>query len=98
MNKTVSGGGSSTEIKLNYSEVMSKLEEAKIALQHLTLPEPSSGQLGRNKMNYTDAWINREQNLQRLLKDYMTVVLQNLEDTKANVDSLKEQDEAITRS
>ncbi|MGE6203852.1 YwqI/YxiC family protein [Guptibacillus hwajinpoensis] len=94
---TVSGGGSSTEIKLNYSEVMTKLEEAMNAVQHLTLPEPSAGQLGRNKMNYTDAWINREQNLQRLLQDYMTVVQKNLEDTKANVDSLKEQDEAITR-
>ncbi|MBF0705397.1 YwqI/YxiC family protein [Alkalihalobacillus hwajinpoensis] len=94
----VSGGGSSTEIKLNYSEVMTKLEEAMNAVQHLTLPEPSAGQLGRNKINYTDAWINREQNLQRLLQDYMTVVQKNLEDTKANVDSLKEQDEAITRS
>ncbi|MYL62228.1 hypothetical protein GLW07_02545 [Bacillus hwajinpoensis] len=98
MYKAVSGGGSSTEIKLNYSEVMTKLEVAKNAVQHLTLPEPSTGQLGRNKMNYTDAWINREQNLQRLLKDYMTVVQKNIEDTKANVDSFKEQDEAITRS
>ncbi|MGG1688412.1 YwqI/YxiC family protein [Pseudalkalibacillus sp. NRS-1564] len=98
MYKAVSGGGSSTEIKLNYSEVMTKLEEAMSAVQHLTLPEPSGGQLGRNKMNYTDAWINREQNLQSLMKDYMTVVQKNLEDTKANVDSLKEQDEAITRS
>ncbi len=98
MYKAVSGGGSSTEIKLHYSEVIAKLEKAKNAVQHLTLPEPSSGQLGRNKLNYTDAWINREQNLQSLLKDYMTVVQKNLEDTKANVDSLKEQDEAITRS
>lgn len=98
MNKTVSDGGSSTEIKLNYSEVITKLEEAKNAVQHLTLPEPSSGQLGRNKMNFTDAWTSREQNLQSLLKEYITVVQKNLEDTKGNVDSLKEQDEAITRS
>ncbi|MGM0751804.1 MAG: DUF5344 family protein [Bacillota bacterium] len=93
-----SGGGSTQQIKLNHSEVMAKLNEALKSLERLQLKAPAQEQLGRNKLNYTDAWIQREQNIQLLLKEYIATVEKNIEDTKANVEALKQQDEAITRS
>jgi|GEM_PF-648745 aspartyl/asparaginyl beta-hydroxylase (cupin superfamily) len=93
-----SGGGSAQQIKLNHSAVMAKLNEVMHNLERLQLNPPAQEQLGRNKLNYTDAWIQREQNIQLLLKEYIATVEKNIEDTKANVEALKKQDEAITRS
>ncbi|MGM0852569.1 MAG: DUF5344 family protein [Bacillota bacterium] len=93
-----SGGGSAQQIKLNHTAVMAKLDEAINSLERLQLNPPAQEQLGRNKLNYTDAWIQREQNIQLLLKEYIATVEKNIEDTKANVEALKQQDEAITRS
>jgi hypothetical protein len=93
-----SGCLSAQQIKLNHSAVMAKLNEAINSLEQLQLNPPAQEQLGRNKLNYTDAWIQREQNIQLLLKEYIATVEKNIEDTKANVEALKQQDEAITRS
>jgi hypothetical protein len=95
---TGSGGGSGQQIKLDHSAVMAKLNEVISSLERLQLNPPAQEQLGRNKLNYTDAWIQREQNIRLLLKEYIATVEKNVEDTKANVEALKEQDEAITRS
>jgi Family of unknown function (DUF5344) len=95
---TGSGSGSGQQIKLDHSAVMAKLNEVISSLERLQLSPPAQEQLGRNKLNYTDAWIQREQNIQLLLKEYIATVEKNIEDTKANVEALKEQDEAITRS
>ncbi|RIW30400.1 hypothetical protein D3H55_16840 [Bacillus salacetis] len=92
------GGGSGQQIKLNHAAVMAKLNDVINSLERLQMNPPAEGQLGRNKLGYTDAWIQREQNIHQLLKEYIAVVEKNVEDTKANVTSLKEQDEAITRS
>jgi hypothetical protein len=93
-----SGGGSAQQIKLNHTAVMAKLNEVINSLERLQLKPPAQEQLGRNKLNYTDAWIQREQNIQLLLKEYIATVEKNIEDTKANVEALKQQDEAIIRS
>ncbi|WP_113929472.1 YwqI/YxiC family protein [Bacillus sp. P14.5] len=93
-----SGGGSGQQIKLNHAAVMAKLNDVMSSLQRLQINPPAEGQIGRNKLDYTDAWMQREQSIHQLLKEYITVVEKNVEDTKANVNTLKEQDEAITRS
>lgn len=93
-----SGGGSAQQIKLNHHAVMAKLNEVMHNLERLQLNPPAQEQLGRNKLYYTDAWIQREQNIHQILKEYIAVVEKNIQDTKANVEALKEQDEAVTKS
>ncbi|UXH46458.1 YwqI/YxiC family protein [Rossellomorea vietnamensis] len=93
-----SGGGSAQQIKLNHHAVMAKLNEVMHNLERLQLNPPAQEQLGRNKLHYTDAWIQREQNIHQILKDYIAVVEKNIQDTKANVEALKQQDEAVTKS
>ncbi|WP_257348169.1 YwqI/YxiC family protein [Pseudalkalibacillus decolorationis] len=96
--RSIGGGTSSQQIKLNHAVVMAKLGEVKSALESLQLAPPPSEQLGQNKLSYTDFWQEREQGIHKMIKEYISVVEKNIDDTKANVDSLKEQDEAITRT
>ncbi|MBD1379640.1 YwqI/YxiC family protein [Metabacillus arenae] len=83
-------------IKLNHGQVMQQLDDVKRALDTLNLPAP--GALGQNKLNFTDGWLSREANLQKMVSEYMKVVQKNVEDTRSNVTSLKEQDEAVVRN
>ncbi|MBM7605175.1 hypothetical protein JOC75_003198 [Metabacillus crassostreae] len=85
-------------IKLNYQAVIKDLNEAKAALHHVKLATPSSGDLGKNKLDYTSYFLEREARIHQLINEYVSIVEKNLEDTKVNVRSLKEQDEAITRN
>lgn len=48
-----------------------------------------------NSLDYTKKYHEREENIKTMLGDYKKAVQKNIEDTKDNVDSLKEQDEAI---
>jgi Family of unknown function (DUF5344) len=86
------------EIKLNYEAVMKELEEVKSALANVKLVTPNSSLLGKNKLDFTTYWLEREARIHQLINEYVEVVEKNIEDTKANVQSLKEQDEAITRN
>lgn len=84
------------EIKLNYEAVMKELNEVKAALQHVKIDPPQASTLGKNKLDFTTYWLEREARIHQLINEYVEVVEKNIEDTKANVHSLKEQDEAIT--
>ncbi|MFC9597690.1 DUF5344 family protein [Peribacillus butanolivorans] len=46
-------------------------------------------------MEFTSKWIERETNLEKVFEQYIKIVQKNVEDTRANIDLLKEQDEAI---
>ncbi|MGM7723470.1 YwqI/YxiC family protein [Metabacillus sp. Hm71] len=84
-------------IKLNYEAVMRELDEVKSALANVKIAPPEAGSLGQNRLDFTTYWLEREARIHQLINEYVEVVEKNVEDTKANVRSLKEQDEAITR-
>ncbi|MGP1909664.1 YwqI/YxiC family protein [Metabacillus sp. JX24] len=84
-----------TQIKLNHAEMIGKLNEVRRALEALTLDVP--GEAGENKLDFTQKWLDREAALHQFVAQYTAVVQKNLEDTRANLDMLKEQDEAIVR-
>ncbi|QCS53009.1 DUF5344 family protein [Priestia flexa] len=85
-----------TSIKLNYEDVMQKLEDVETAIQKLSLPGNSG--VGDNNLSSTNEWKSQEEELGKLLKTYITALEKSVQDTKANVKLLKEQDEAIVRS
>jgi hypothetical protein len=82
-----------TQIKLNHAEMMKQLDEIKRALDALVLEGPAD--VGQNKLDFTQKWQEREEMIHQFVSQYVTIVQKNVEDTRANVDSLKEQDEAI---
>ncbi|MDQ0217382.1 hypothetical protein ELQ35_07420 [Peribacillus cavernae] len=84
-------------IKLKYEEVMKTLEEVKNALDAVSMDSPAAGSLGQNSLDYTTKWLDREENIHKAVQQYMEVVKKNLEDTRANVELLKEQDEAMVK-
>lgn len=84
-------------IKLNYEAVTKELNEADSALSSVKLV-PASGDIGRNRLDFTAYFLEREERIHQFINDYVQIVGKNIEDTKANVRSLKEQDEAITRN
>ncbi|MGC4378121.1 YwqI/YxiC family protein [Fictibacillus sp. Mic-4] len=86
------------EVKLKYDVVMQKLNGVQKALDALTLPEPPSDLLGINELGFTTKWKEREGHLHKNVSEYKKVVLKNVEDTRANVDLLKKQDEAVVRN
>ncbi|RID89382.1 hypothetical protein D1953_02115 [Peribacillus asahii] len=85
------------KIKLDYSEVIQQLNDVKKQLSELHLPSPSETKLGQNQLTFTKEWLQREENLQKMVIQYMQAVQKNVEDTHANVDILKKQDEAIVK-
>lgn len=82
-----------TQIKLNHAEMMKQLDEIKRALDALVLDGPDD--VGQNKLDFTEKWLEREEMIQQFVSQYVTIVQKNVEDTRVNLDSLKEQDEAI---
>lgn len=85
-------------IKLQFHDVIQQLSETQRALDALNLPAPSAGALGKNELQFTKEWLEREENLHKMILEYMNVVTKNIEDTKANIEILKHQDEAIFRN
>ncbi|MTH55082.1 hypothetical protein GKZ89_16885 [Bacillus mangrovi] len=83
------------DIKLEHTGVMKQLEDMEKALSRIVIESPDEISLGENKLAYTDAWLASEQLVKELLEQYVQAVKQNIEDTKANITHLKEQDEAI---
>jgi hypothetical protein len=49
-------------------------------------------------LEFTSKWIDRETNLEKVFEQYIKIVQKNVEDTRANIDLLKEQDEAIAHT
>jgi len=85
-------------IKLNYEAVVKEINEADSALSSVKLTVPVSSDMGKNRLDFTAYFLEREKRIHQFMNDYVQIVGKNLEDTKANVRSLKEQDEAITRN
>ncbi|MDL4840552.1 YwqI/YxiC family protein [Aquibacillus rhizosphaerae] len=84
-------------IKLNHAEIMRKLNQIQNTTRTLRLKTPPSSKLEDNRLEFTDKWEKREANLVQLIDEYVSIVEKNVVDTEANVTSLKDQDEAITR-
>ncbi|MBM7691964.1 hypothetical protein JOC77_001374 [Peribacillus deserti] len=82
-------------IKLNFDAVMQQLDDIKHALGALNLPGPSAGSLGQNQLEFTATYLEREARIHKSMTEYIQVVQKNIEDTRANVELLKKQDEAI---
>lgn|SRR5699024_1741815 len=97
-NQLEATGGGSTEIKLDYEHVISTLESANQALSPLFMTQVFEGINGQNKMEFIEAWLLREEIIRELLNQYVQIVEKNITDTKDNVKTIKEQDEAITRT
>lgn len=86
-----------TVIKLDYETVIQTLEEIDRVIGKLSLPSLSPDTLGQNQLNFTTQWLLREETIHTLVTQYKEVVLKNVDDTKANVDLLKEQDETMVK-
>ncbi|MBM7647491.1 hypothetical protein JOC78_000412 [Bacillus ectoiniformans] len=84
------------EIKLKHAAVIDQLNKVRSKLEAVVIPAPPS--VGANQMDYTSAWTEREEAIHQMVNQYKEIVSKNLEDTKANVDLLKDQDEAMVRN
>ncbi|MBP3041623.1 YwqI/YxiC family protein [Bacillaceae bacterium Marseille-Q3522] len=84
-------------IKMYHSELMGQLKIAEQALHHVELPHFPSDQLGKNQLSFTEKWLEREDFLVKMIAEYLEIVDKNLEDTRANIDLIKKQDEAIVK-
>ncbi|WP_147535942.1 YwqI/YxiC family protein [Bacillus marasmi] len=82
-------------IQVKHDEVMKRLTKVKEALSALNLLNPNEQLLGNNKLDFTDRWTSRETTIAFDIASYIEIVAQNIEDTRSNVDSIKQQDEAI---
>ncbi|MTH55065.1 hypothetical protein GKZ89_16800 [Bacillus mangrovi] len=87
-----------TTIKLDHNTVMSQLEEMERALKEVVIEPFDAASLGDLKLAFTELLLQREESIHVMAREYIEAVSKNIEDTKANVTSLKEQDEAITHS
>lgn len=85
-----------TTIKLKHEAVMTQLDNVKRALDAIECPAPSDSSLGKNQLDFTSQWLERERDIHNMMLRYIEIVHKNVEDTRANVDLLKKQDEAIT--
>lgn len=77
-------------IKLDHQLVVSKIEQAKRHLEAFV-------QVGDNRLNYVDTFKGQELEINELIGAYLEVVMYNLEDTRINVNLIKQQDASITR-
>ncbi|WP_147534941.1 YwqI/YxiC family protein [Bacillus marasmi] len=82
-------------IQLKHDEVMKRLTKVKEALAALALPNPNEQVLGNNKLDFADQWTSRETAIASNFASYIEIVSKNIEDTRSNVSSIKQQDEAI---
>ncbi|MBM7703047.1 DUF5344 family protein [Metabacillus iocasae] len=85
-------------IKLNYESVTSQLKQVTSAKETISLSSSGMNQLGQNHLAMTEKWKEQEQAIQQLVQQYVQAVTKNIEDTQANIDLLKKQDEAMIRN
>ncbi|MFB1052156.1 YwqI/YxiC family protein [Paraliobacillus sp. JSM ZJ581] len=92
-NKSSSGG---KEIKLPFYLFKSQLDQAIWRLNQLKFPKPDDN-YGRNQLNFTKEWLEREESIHQLFTQYKEIVRSNIDDTERSVKKLKEQDESMIR-
>jgi hypothetical protein len=85
-------------IQVKHDDIIKKLETVKQALATLHLPNPNQQVFGKNKLDFTDRFKTQETAIATDIASYIEIVAKNVEDTRSNVDSFKQQDEAIGNS
>ncbi|MFS0653913.1 YwqI/YxiC family protein [Bacillus sp. 179-C3.3 HS] len=83
-----------TQIKLNYKTVMEKLDEVSTAVDALTMKK-AADKAGQNNLDFVTEWTSREDKINNMVADFKKALTKNVSDTRSNVKTLKEQDEAI---
>jgi hypothetical protein len=87
-----------TYIQLKHSDVMAQVDQVKAALDALKLDAFNASDFGRNENGFSTSFTEGEAFVEMLLSQYIQVLEKNILDTRANVDLLKQQDEAMTRT
>ncbi|TYR78805.1 hypothetical protein FZC66_17395 [Priestia megaterium] len=85
-------------IKLNHEAVTSQLKKVSNAKGAVSFSALSASDIGKNTLDITQKWQQQEQEIQQLMTEYIQMLTKSIEDTQANVDLLKQQDEAMARS
>lgn len=85
-------------IQVKHDDIIRRLAKVKDALGTLHLPNSNQQALGKNRLNFTDLWKTREADIASDIAAYIEKVARNIADTRSNVDSIKQQDEAIANS
>ncbi|WLR42876.1 YwqI/YxiC family protein [Bacillus carboniphilus] len=86
-----------TNIKLDYGTVIKQLEEIEGMVQRLE-GSLSCYSVGVNQLPFIEQWDEREDSINQLVRQYKEEVLKSIDDTKANVQLIKDQDEAILKN
>lgn len=82
------------QIKLNYQTVMEKLDEVSQAVEALAMKK-AADKAGENSLEFVTKWTAHEAEINEMLSSFKEALIKNVQDTRSNVKTLKEQDEAI---
>ncbi|MGE6630522.1 YwqI/YxiC family protein [Bacillus sp. NPDC077027] len=82
------------QIKLNYQVVMDKLDVVSQAVETLAMKKAAE-KVGENQLKFVSKWVEREAEIAEMVSDFRQALTKNIKDTRSNVKTLKEQDEAI---
>lgn len=86
-----------THIQLKHADAVAQIERMQTALNAVQLETFNPSDLGRNDSGISANFMDGEAYVEMLMNQYIELLQKNLLDTRANVDLLKRQDEAITR-
>ncbi|MBM7542019.1 DUF5344 family protein [Amphibacillus cookii] len=84
-------------IQLNHQQVVAKIEQCKRDIEAFSVKAPPNSKLTGNHLNYAEQFKERERDINDLINIYLEVTMYNLEDTRANIDLIQEQDASIIR-
>ncbi|MCY7673913.1 YwqI/YxiC family protein [Bacillus safensis] len=82
------------QIKLNYQTVIDKLDEVSQAVESLAMKK-AADKAGENSLEFVTKWTAREAEVSEMVSSFKEALIKNVQDTRSNVKTLKEQDEAI---
>lgn len=82
------------QIKLNYQTVMDQLDEVSQAVEALAMKK-AADKVGENSLEFVTKWTAREAEVSEMVSSFKEALIKNVQDTRSNVKTLKEQDEAI---
>lgn len=82
------------QIKLNYQTVMNQLDEVSQAVEDLMMKK-AADKVGENSLEFVTKWTAREAEVNEMVSNFKEALIKNVQDTRSNVKTLKEQDEAI---
>lgn len=85
-------------IQVKHNDIIKKLAKVNDALSALQFSNPNLQSLGNNSLDFTEQWKTREESIASDISNYINIVAKNIEDTRSNVDSIQQQDEAIANN